>query len=462
MAKEESKNTKKSASSSSRKSTSGGKTTNKKTTKSSSSSKRKKTTNTSPTAGDVVVGAVKAASKSKSTAFRVIVLLLVIAIVALCVYGYFAGWFDAILHPTPSTPNDFNSQTYNVEVIKGEDLSIHFLETGNWNTGDCIYIKAGENDILIDAGSVESSAETISKYVNQYCTDGKFEYVIATHAHKDHIAGFVGTNKVQGIFERYKCDNIIQFAKTDSTTKLYNNYVAAVNKQKDDGANVYTALQCWNNKDGAQRKYDLGSGVTMEVLYQKYYEEKASTENDYSVCMLFSQGNNHYLFTGDLEKGGEASLVENNSLPQCVLYKAGHHGSKTSSHNAMLDVIKPQIVCVCCCAGTDEYTPIAENMFPTQEFVDRIAPYTDRVYVTTLGTADKGFTSMNGNIVFGCSYVEKQSASDGEEQKEQPKEYEYKFNMYFTANDTKLKDTDWFKNNRTTPDAWKGKEEAAQ
>ena len=34
--------------------------------------------------------------------------------------------------------------------------------------------------------------------------------------------------------------------------------------------------------------------------------------------------------------------------------------------------------------------------------------------------------------------------------------------MYFSNNDTKLKDTDWFKNNRTTPDAWKGKEEAAQ
>lgn len=184
-------------------------------------------------------------------------------------YGYFAGWFDAILHPTPSTPNDFNSQTYNVEVIKGEDLSIHFLETGNWNTGDCIYIKAGENDILIDAGSVESSAETISKYVNQYCTDGKFEYVIATHAHKDHIAGFVGTSQVQGIFERYKCDNIIQFAKTDSTTKLYNNYVAAVNKQKDDGANVYTALQCWNNKDGAVLSglfYGLGFTLAIVLL----------------------------------------------------------------------------------------------------------------------------------------------------------------------------------------------------
>ena len=37
-------------------------------------------------------------------------------------------------------------------------------------------------------------------------------------------------------------------------------------------------------------------------------------------------------------------------------------------------------------------------------------------------------------------------------------EYEYKFSMYFTNNSDKLKDTDWFKNNRTCPDAWKSKD----
>lgn len=458
----------------------------KKNTKKTTSETKKKTTRKKSTTEKAVTKAAKAVAKSNNTALQVIVVLLVVAIVGLCVYGYFAGWFDFLFKKPqqpdvigPNKPNDginkpydsFNAATYNVETIKDEDLSIHFLELGSWNTGDSIYIKAGETDILIDAGSVGASAETIAKYVDQYCTDGKLEYVIATHAHKDHIAGFVGTSAVKGIFERYKCDNIIEFARTDSTTELYNNYVAARDKQKADGANVYTALQCWNNADGAKRSYQLSEGVTMDVLYQKYYEEKASTENNYSVCVMLNQGDNHYLFTGDLEKGGEASLVANNNLPECVLYKAGHHGSKTSSNDVLLSVIKPQIVCVCCCAGTDEYTKTPENMFPTQEFVDRIAPYTDKVYVTTVGGENKTFSSMNGNIVFGCSYVAKQSGEvetpdsgttddktteSGTEAKDV--EYEYKFSMYFTNNSDKLKDTDWFKNNRTCPDAWKSKE----
>ncbi|MCL2879961.1 MAG: hypothetical protein FWF29_06940, partial [Treponema sp.] len=41
------------------------------------------------------------------------------------------------------------------------DLSIHFLELGNKYTGDSIYINYGNIDIVIDAGSRQSSAAAI-------------------------------------------------------------------------------------------------------------------------------------------------------------------------------------------------------------------------------------------------------------------------------------------------------------
>ena len=172
----------------------------------------------------------------------------------------------------------------------------------------------------------------------------------------------------------------------------------------------------------------------MNILYQKYYEQTTSDENDYSVCMLLSQGENHYLFTGDLEKHGEQSLVENNDLPKCVLFKGGHHGSPTSNTPALLSVIDPDIICVCCCCGSDEYTDDVAKMFPSQAFVDNVAPYTDRVYVTTMVTAS-GYQSMNGNIVV---------SSDGKS-----------VDVNCSNNSTLFKDTDWFKANRTMPDAWK-------
>ena len=333
----------------------------------------------------------------------------------------------------------------------GDDiLSFHFLELGNNFTGDSTYIKAGDIDILIDAGSRQDSADAIAAYVDNYCTDGTLEFVIATHAHQDHIAGFTNTKTRDGIFKRYDCEIIIDFALTNATSAVYNNYVAARDEEialDPDTHKHYTALDCCKGTNGAQQTYVLGESMTMTILYQRFYEEKTKDENNYSVCVLFNHGENYYLLTGDLEAEGEASLVESNELPEVQLFKAGHHGSYTASTNALLSVIKPKIVCVCCCAGAVEYTQNLARTFPSQEFIDRVAPYTERIYVTTVGYIkrglnkngeevwiDGGFSSMNGDITV--------LSEKG------------KVTVTCSNNDTVLKDTDWFKANRTCPSAW--------
>ena len=334
--------------------------------------------------------------------------------------------------------SDSSGENPDTPDIVTDELSIHFLELGNQYTGDCTLIKVGDTEVLIDAGSRKGSAATIVEYVDEYCEDGILEYVIATHAHQDHIAGFVGSkkgNSRSGVFYTYDIDTLIQFSLTNAETVLYSEYCTAVEYLQEKGTNVYTATKCWKGENGASRSYTLGEGITLEILYQRFYEEKTSDENDYSVCTLLTQGDNHYLFTGDLEHEGEASLLEENDLPTCKLYKGGHHGSPTSSTAALLAVIQPEIVCVCCCCGSDEYTDNVANMFPSQAFVDRIAPYTDRVYVTTI-VADNsaGFTSMNGNIVV--------SSNGGD------------VFVECSNNNVLFKDTQWFKDNREMPTDW--------
>ena len=197
------------------------------------------------------------------------------------------------------------------KFVDGE-ISFHFLHLGNGNSGDSIYIKCGEDDILIDAGSRANSAPTIINYVDQFVTDGKLEYVIATHSDRDHISAFPSTKSYEGIFDHYDTGIIIDFPKTDKSedTDILTAYYTARDKEVENGAKHFTALQCYNNEGGAARVYELSGGVKMEILYNYYYENPASSENDNSVCLLFSQGDNHYLFTGDLEAGGEKKLVE--------------------------------------------------------------------------------------------------------------------------------------------------------
>ena len=190
------------------------------------------------------------------------------------------------------------------EVDAVGEISFHFLELGNEYAGDSVYIKAGNNDILIDAGSRASSVKTIDNYLKQHVKDGKLEYVIATHADQDHIAGFAAS---EGIFDLYECETIIDFPLTNKNTKTYQNYVAKRTLEIQEGAKHYTALDCYNNSNGGQREYNLteDGNVKMEILYNYFYEHNTSDENDYSVCLQFTHGSKKFLFTGDLEAEGE-------------------------------------------------------------------------------------------------------------------------------------------------------------
>ena len=386
-----------------------------------------------------VIKAAKKVAKKNPAVFVIIIIL----VVALGIGGYFL--YTRYIAPQKENDTSENidgsktssssSKSKSIYVGDAGAIDINFLELGNKYTGDSTFIKAGDVDILIDAGSRQNSATTIANFIDNYCTDGKLEYVIATHAHQDHIAGFVGSNADQGIFKRYQIDTLIDFSLTNATSQIYNNYVSLRDEKIASGdiAHHYTANDCIQGTNGAKKEYQLSEGVTMTILDQKFYRETTDDENDYSVCALFTQGNNNYLFTGDLEKKGEASLVELNDLPECELFKGGHHGSYTANTDTLLSVIKPKTVCICCCAGSDEYTKTPENMFPAQDAVNRIAKYTDQVFVTTVVSDDeKGYKSLNGNINFHC---------------DKGKEY----TVTGSNNSVILKDTDWFKANRTWP-----------
>lgn len=377
------------------------------------------------------------------------------------------------------------------ENVMYTDFQIHFMMLGNDKAGDSIYIKAGDTDVLIDAGSTAGSATTTMAYFSSYCTDKNFEYVIATHGDADHISGF------PNIFEQYSVDTVIDFTSetsdefaaykeelssnskakrsyfvaTTKTTATYGNYLTA---RDTHAKNHYTAGDCYLNQNGGKRQYQLSDNVTMDILYNYYYYDNDNNdspdtidENNFSVLTLFTytkNGISHKFFLGgDLELEGEEKLAEyydgsttEKTLGKVDLYKAGHHGSKTSSNDCLLDILQPKLCVVCCCCGTDEYTGATDNQFPTQQFINRISKWTDMVYVTTVmdtyeiltaeanakGNTTKtgvavggqylhssGFKALNGNIVVSCG---------GQN-----------IGLWASNNLTKLKDTEWFNSSIT-------------
>lgn len=73
---------------------------------------------------------------------------------------------------------------------------------------------------------------------------------------------------------------------------------------------------------------------------------KESNENDSSIVIWAKCGGVTWLFTGDLEEGGESRLVSKYPTLRADVLKVAHHGSKTSSISAFLNLIQPSIAII--------------------------------------------------------------------------------------------------------------------
>jgi competence protein ComEC len=90
--------------------------------------------------------------------------------------------------------------------------------------------------------------------------------------------------------------------------------------------------------------------------------------NDASLSLKLSFDGRSVFFAGDLEGPGELELSERAALglgdPHSDILKVPHHGSRTSSSQALLNVVKPQIALISAGRGN-------RFGFPHGEVVDR-------------------------------------------------------------------------------------------
>lgn len=104
------------------------------------------------------------------------------------------------------------------------------------------------------------------------------------------------------------------------------------------------------------------------------FEPGEGTNSD-SITLVGAIMGESYLFTGDLDVAGEHKIIQRMQLPQINIFKCGHHGSRTSNSDALLQIIKPEIGIIS--AGKN-------NRFkhPHVEVVERLKVHQIKQYVT--------------------------------------------------------------------------------
>lgn len=139
--------------------------------------------------------------------------------------------------------------------------------------------------------------------------------------------------------EELKVKNII-IGKQFEESENYQNFIEIVNKNK---IKVYVVE--------AGKKINIEKNLYFDVLWpdSKNVVEKNSINNNSLVGKLI-YNNFSILFTGDIEEIAEKSILKkyekNKSILDSDILKVAHHGSKSSSTEEFLNVVKPKIALI--------------------------------------------------------------------------------------------------------------------
>ncbi len=249
-------------------------------------------------------------------------------------------------------------------------LRVTFLDV---HQGDCILIRSAEKTIMIDAG--DDNRNAAQRYIIPYLKKEGIKHIdhaYITHPHRDHFGGFIELLR-EFTFGEFVYSNDTEISSDEERNS------DDPERGPQDGL-IYAQLRDLINKNNIPYRraklgelLNWGKGIKAEILYCdarreeteiKLPDELKTNPNEMSIVIKATVGQVSYLFTGDAEKKAEADMVAlHGSKLKSMVLKSGHHGSKTSSTHAFMDVVLPEYGVIS--AGTG-------NSFghPTQAILD--------------------------------------------------------------------------------------------
>lgn len=212
--------------------------------------------------------------------------------------------------------------------------------------------------MLIDCGESEA-ADGVIRFLNENNVE-KLDYVVATHPHSDHMGG------MYKIVDQFEIGEMIVPHLDDSdipTTRYYEKFLDSCDSR---------GLSLTEAKLG--RTIELGDAKA-EIIAP--CSPGYDNTNNYSVGLFLTHGENTFIFTGDAEALAEKEMAESGNLRHADVYKAGHHGSDTSSCEEFMAEITPDYAVISCGEGNS-------YGHPQKQTLKEIGRYTDKIYRTDL------------------------------------------------------------------------------
>lgn len=225
-----------------------------------------------------------------------------------------------------------------------------FLDVGQ---GDSILIHSKDKTMLVDTGGVinysrekwqeRKNEKSLTNYVTipvlKKLGIRKIDYLVLTHGDFDHMG------EALKLIKQYRVEDIYL---------NQGNFNLLEKKVIKKYRHVYQIRE--------KEKIVLGNINIVQI------NKEFSDENDSSSILLMYYKNKKILLTGDASKKSEEYILNKYNIGKIDVLKIGHHGSKTSTSDELLEELRPSLVIISC--GKN-------NRFnhPHKETIDKLKEY---------------------------------------------------------------------------------------
>ncbi|MDR1330380.1 MAG: ComEC/Rec2 family competence protein [Oscillospiraceae bacterium] len=199
-------------------------------------------------------------------------------------------------------------------------LTVTAIDVGQ---GQSVVLSDGAATAVVDCGGTgfPSAAVRTAEYI-QAQTAPPIELLILTHFHSDHAGS------VPELLARETVKTLIipdpDLGGRDELTD------AVLDAAAEHGIGIVTVTET----------ITLDFGGSRLTIFPPFGD--GSDENEFGLTILITSGEWDALITGDMREETELLLLERTELPDIELLVAGHHGSKYSNSNDLLEVTRPE------------------------------------------------------------------------------------------------------------------------
>ena len=204
---------------------------------------------------------------------------------------------------------------------------ISFLNIGQ---GDSSLITSKRGDrIIVDCGPDSKIINQLESKLGFWAS--RIDMIIITHGDKDHYGG------CRDVLGKYKVGQVMINGVFDSKNKDYQALLEFIQEQ---GIQILPSI--------ANTYITLGDNIELHLLnpQSNLWGEDIKDDNSESIVMLLKSANTSILLTGDADENTELKILQQYPQLDVDVLKAGHHGSKTSTSEKLLDVITPKQVII--------------------------------------------------------------------------------------------------------------------